>query len=212
MFSCCVCCTVTVNVRLWTVKVFVYKTFTDDLRSICLQAYWLHHGCLSLINTYSYTEVGILYLCHMSIDWTAVGIIFMYKPYRHFWEWKSHFCRQIKFFFQETGDYSTAFDTINHSILFRKFLSHQNKRTRIYLEKNGLSSVVFAQVWIIPAQIQRWIFHFFTGRRPAVQPGGEQSRWLPIDISRAVIVQGSGIGPSAYSVYSTDLKTQSQYN
>jgi len=83
-------------------------------------------------------------------------------------------------------DYTKAFDTINHSILFRKFLS--------------LS---------IPSHIQRWIFHFFTGRRQAVMSGGEQSQWLPITRS---IVQGSGIGPSAYVVYSMDLKTLSQYN
>ena len=39
--------------------------------------------------------------------------------------------------------------------------------------------------------------------------GGDKSQWLPIT---RVIVQGSGIGPLAYLVYSMDLKTLSQYN
>ena len=83
-------------------------------------------------------------------------------------------------------DYTKAFDTINHSILFRKI--------------QNLS---------IPCQIQRWIFMFFTGRSQAVQSGGEQAQWLPITRS---IVQGSGMGPSAYLIYSMDLKTLSHYN
>ena len=83
-------------------------------------------------------------------------------------------------------DYTKAFDTINHSIRFRKFLSLP-----------------------VPSQIQRWIFHFFTSRRQAVFSCGEQSQWSPITHS---IVQGSGIGPSAYLVYSVDLKTLSKYN
>ena len=61
---------------------------------------------------------------------------------------------------------------------------------------------------ILP-QIQRWIFHFFTGRQQAVISGGQQSKWLPITRS---VVQGSGIGPSAYLVYSMDLKALSSYN
>ena len=75
---------------------------------------------------------------------------------------------------------------INHHILFRKLKS--------------LS---------IPPQIQRWIFNFFTGRKQAVISGGQQSQWLQITRS---VVQGSGIGPSAYLVYSMDLKTLSPYN
>jgi len=78
-------------------------------------------------------------------------------------------------------DYTKAFDTINHSIIFRKFLSLP-----------------------IPSQIQCWILNFYTGRRQAVLSGGDKSQWLPIT---RVIVQGSGIGPSAYLVYSMDLKT-----
>jgi len=39
--------------------------------------------------------------------------------------------------------------------------------------------------------------------------GGEQLQWLPITRS---IVQGSGVGPSAFLDYSMDLKTLSQYN
>jgi len=83
-------------------------------------------------------------------------------------------------------DYTKAFDMINHPTLFRKLKS--------------LS---------IPPQIQRWIFKFFTGRKQAVISGGQQSQWLPITRS---VVQGSGIGPSAYLVYSMDLKTLSPYN
>jgi len=59
---------------------------------------------------------------------------------------------------------------------------------------------------------QHWIFRFFTGRKQAVisdHSGGQQSQWLPITQS---VVQGSGIGPSAYLVYSMDLKTHSPCN
>jgi len=83
-------------------------------------------------------------------------------------------------------DYAKAFDTINHPILFRKFMS--------------LS---------IPPQIQRWIFQFFTGHQQAVISGGQQSIWLPITRS---VVQVSGIASSAYLVYSMDLKALSSYN
>ena len=83
-------------------------------------------------------------------------------------------------------DYSKAFDTIHHPTLFRKFLDLP-----------------------IPFQIQRWIFRFFTGRRQAVVSGGKRSEWLPISRS---ILQGSGIGPSAYVLYSSDLKALSPYN
>ena len=83
-------------------------------------------------------------------------------------------------------DYTKAFNTINHSILLRKFLSLP-----------------------IPSQIQGWIFLFFTGRRQAVLSCGEQSQWSPITRS---IVHGCRVGPSAYLVYSMDLKTLSEYN
>ena len=53
------------------------------------------------------------------------------------------------------------------------------------------------------------MFHFFTGRKQAVLSAGEQSQWLPITRS---IVQGSGLGPSAYVVYAADLKSLSEYN
>jgi len=83
-------------------------------------------------------------------------------------------------------DYVKAFDTINHPILFRKLMS--------------LS---------IPPQIQRLIFQFCTTRQQAVISGGQQSKWLPITRS---VVLGSGVGPSAYLVYSIDLKALSSYN
>ena len=75
---------------------------------------------------------------------------------------------------------------INHSILFRKI-----------------------RCLSIPSEIQCWMFHFFTGRNQAVLLAGKQSQWLPITRS---IVQGSGIGPSAYLLYSADLKSLSEYN
>jgi len=81
-------------------------------------------------------------------------------------------------------DYTKAFDMIDHPILSRKLKS--------------LST---------PPQIQCWIFRFFTGCKQAVISGGQQSQWLPITQS---VVQG--IGPSAYLVYSMDLKTLSPYN
>jgi len=83
-------------------------------------------------------------------------------------------------------DYSKAFDTINHAILFRKILT--------------LS---------IPSTVKRFIFHFLTGRSQAVHSGGRMSDWLLVTRS---IIQGSGIGPSLYLVYSMDLKTASNFN
>ena len=69
------------------------------------------------------------------------------------------------------ADYSKAFDTINHSILFRKILT--------------LS---------IPSAVKRFIFHFLKGRSQAVHSGGCVSDWLSATRS---IIQGSGIGPSS---------------
>ena len=83
-------------------------------------------------------------------------------------------------------DYSKALDTINHPILFRKILT--------------LS---------IPPAVKHIIFHFLTGRSQAVHSGGRMSDWLSVTRS---IIQGSGIGPSLYLVYSMDLKTVSSFN
>jgi len=83
-------------------------------------------------------------------------------------------------------DYSKAFDMINHPILFRKILT--------------LS---------MPSTVKRFIFQFLTGRSQAVHSGGRPSDWLSVTRS---IIQGSGIGPSLYLVYSMDLKTVSSSN
>ena len=78
-------------------------------------------------------------------------------------------------------DFSKAFDTINHPILFRK------------LQKLNL-----------PANILLWICRFLTDRVQAVHIGGSISNWSPINQS---IVQGSGLGPYLYIIYAADLKS-----
>jgi len=78
------------------------------------------------------------------------------------------------------------FDTINHSILFRKLLK--------------LS---------IPSNILLWIFNFLTDRMQTVSSFGQTSTWLPVTQS---IIQGSGIGPCLYLIYASDLCTLSPQN
>jgi len=80
-------------------------------------------------------------------------------------------------------DYCKAFDTINHSILFRKLLKLP-----------------------IPSNILLWIFNFLTDRMQAVSSSGQTSTWLPVTQS---IIQGSGIGPCLYLIYASDLHTLS---
>ena len=77
-------------------------------------------------------------------------------------------------------DYSKAFDTINHEILFAKL-----------------------RTLSIPLLIKQWIMNFLTGRTQAVVTEGTTSNWLPISRS---IVQGSGLGPMLFVVYALDLK------
>ena len=77
-------------------------------------------------------------------------------------------------------DYSKAFDTINHEILFAKL-----------------------RMLTIPQLIIQWIMNFLTGRTQAFVTEGTTSNWLPISPS---IVQGSGFGPVLFVVYAMDLK------
>ena len=83
-------------------------------------------------------------------------------------------------------DYSKAFDTINHLILFKKLQSLK-----------------------LPPNINLWICNFLTGRIQSVSCGGIMSDWKSITAS---IIQGSGIGPSLFIIYIKDLKPLSNYN
>ena len=83
-------------------------------------------------------------------------------------------------------DYSKAFDTINHPILFQKLCQ-----------------------LTIPSNVLLWIINFLSGRTQAVTSFGQTSGWLPITQS---IIQGSGIGPYLYLFYASDLRTLSPYN
>ena len=81
-------------------------------------------------------------------------------------------------------DFSKAFDTINHSILFAK------------LSKLSL-----------PANVISWTMNFLTGRSQAVILDGLVSCFIKITQS---VVQGSGIGPILYIIYASDLRTISK--
>ena len=83
-------------------------------------------------------------------------------------------------------DYSKAFDTISHPILFQKLLD-------LDLKPNTVT----------------WICNFLTGRTHSVSFGGTFSPWKPITAS---IVQGSGIEPCLYIIYAKDLKPISSVN
>ncbi len=83
-------------------------------------------------------------------------------------------------------DFTKAFDTINHPILFSK------------LQKLNL-----------PPNIMAWIINFLSGRTQAVSVNGVTSEFLNITQS---IVQGSGVGPILYIIYASDLCTQSKIN
>jgi len=82
-------------------------------------------------------------------------------------------------------DYSKAFDTINHAILFQKL-----------------------QQLTIPPNVLLWIINFLSGRTQAVSSCGQTSGWLPVSQS---IIHGSGIGPYLYLVYASDLQSLSPY-
>ena len=83
-------------------------------------------------------------------------------------------------------DFSKAFDTINHQILFSK------------LQKLSLQPAIFS-----------WLVNFLTGRTQAVCLNGNVSDFLDINQS---IIQGSGIGPVLYILFASDLHTLSNKN
>ena len=86
----------------------------------------------------------------------------------------------------ECIDYSKAFDTINHAILFQKL-----------------------QQLAVPPNVLLWIINFLSGKTQAVSSCGQTSGWLPVSQS---IIQGSGIGRYLYLVYASDLQTLPPHN
>jgi hypothetical protein len=83
-------------------------------------------------------------------------------------------------------DFSKAFDTVNHPILFSK------------LQQPSL-----------PASSLAWIISFLTGQTQAVTHAGSICSLLHISRS---IIQGSGLGPALYIIYKSDLRTLSALN
>ena len=77
-------------------------------------------------------------------------------------------------------DFSTAFDSINHVILAQE------------LEKLHL-----------PDHVHNWIINFLTDRTQSVVLLGKLFKEQMITQS---IIQGSGLGPVLYAIYSSDLK------
>ena len=83
-------------------------------------------------------------------------------------------------------DFSKAFDTIDHCILITKLK------------------------WLnLPNYVLRWIVDFLTDRTQCTKVGLNVS--LSLDIISS-IVQGSGIGPSLFVVYISDLKASDKDN
>jgi len=83
-------------------------------------------------------------------------------------------------------DFSKAFDTVNHPILFSKL-----------------------KLLPLPPTIMTWIVNFLSGRTQAISHDGSISTLLPITRS---IVQGSGLGPALYITYKSDLHPLSDFN
>jgi len=83
-------------------------------------------------------------------------------------------------------DFSKAFDTVNHPILFSKL-----------------------QLLPLPPTIMIWIINFLSGCTQAISHDGSISALLPITRS---IVQGSGLGPALYITYKSDLHPLSDSN
>jgi len=81
-------------------------------------------------------------------------------------------------------DFSKAFDTVNHAILITKL-----KRLKL------------------PFYILNWIINFLSNRSQQVKFGNSQSS--SCNITRSII-QGSGLGPTLYTVKETDLHSISE--
>ena len=77
-------------------------------------------------------------------------------------------------------DFSKAFDTVRHSTLFEKLATLK-----------------------IPDQVYNWIADFYTGRSHCTFHDDIMSELLEIFAS---VIQGSGLGPSAYAVNAADLR------
>ena len=80
-----------------------------------------------------------------------------------------------------TNDYSKAFHTIQHPILFQKLINLD----------------------ILP-NIASWIFTFLTDRTQSVCLQVTMSDWKPV-------IQGPGIGPYLFIIYAIGLKCISSY-
>lgn len=83
-------------------------------------------------------------------------------------------------------DFSKAFDTVNHTVLFSK------------LSKFDL-----------PPFVVNWLISFLSNRTQACKINGSLTSYLATNLS---IVQGSGIGPYLYITLESDLKTLSVIN
>ena len=77
-------------------------------------------------------------------------------------------------------DFSKAFDSLHHSTL---------------MEKMALLDM--------PDQVYNWIRIFFTGHSHCTKLGGEVSSFQEVTAS---IIQGSCLGPAAYTVNAADLR------
>jgi ribonuclease P/MRP protein subunit RPP40 len=77
-------------------------------------------------------------------------------------------------------DFSKAFDRVNHVILVKKLSNLQ-----------------------LPSSILNWLISFLSGRSHTTRCNGIESGPLTINLS---IVQGSGLGPTLYIIFESDLK------
>ena len=77
-------------------------------------------------------------------------------------------------------DFSKAFDSVRHSTLMEKIAQLE-----------------------MPDQVYNWIRNFFSGHSHCTKLGGEVSSSLEVTAS---IIQGSGLGPAAYTVNAADLR------
>jgi len=83
-------------------------------------------------------------------------------------------------------DFSKAFDTVRHSSLFEKLAMLRT-----------------------PIQVYNWIADYYSARSHCTSHEGIVSELVEIFAS---VIQGSGIGPAAYTVNAADLRTINQEN